>query len=287
LSYWQSSIGPDSGTVKVSAGYFDNKGARRSGKVLDEMTGPKDGECNKPYCNAGKSSTWFPKDIEIPIWENNLQITFELTHTSTGARGHMGDVAFDDIRLDEGLCPSNKYNACQKPLRPKKKTFLKEVYTGNWKCINHKTGQPFNMTKPGLQLPQGSTCQVRCNTPKDMPTPREHGTLYCGVRGWYSKITDEHVLNELPIIPGAPNDGSRKDPDQFNLMPVCKMVRCQVPVAPANADYFRCNHAETLDYMPYGFQCELRCKPGYVNTGPTFSKCWNGGNVQGLYKIRL
>ena len=71
-----------------------------------ETSGPKPGECSKPYCNAGKSSTWFPVDIEIPIWENNLEIRFDLTHMSSGVRGHMGDIAFDDIRLDEGRCPT-------------------------------------------------------------------------------------------------------------------------------------------------------------------------------------
>ena len=38
--------------------------------------------------------------------------------------------------------------------------------------------------------------------------------------------------------------------------------------------------------MPYGYLCELRCKPGYKNTGPTYSKCWNGGFVKG-YKEQI
>ena len=137
------------------------------------------------------------------------------------------------------------------------------------------------MTDLSLQMLPGTKCQVVCNQKSEMPSPKAHGHIYCGPRGWYSSATSEHIFNELPTIPGAPDDGSKKDPEKFNLMPVCKMVRCMAPPAPPNAEYFLCDNAETLDYMPYKFRCELRCKTGYYNPGPTFSTCWNGGFMKG------
>ena len=170
---------------------------------------------------------------------------------------------------------------CPLPLRPKKKTMFKEIYTGKWKCVNPNNGKKYNTTDLSLSLPPGTKCQVSCNQVSEMPTPKAHGSIYCGPRGWYSTLTSEHILNELPTIPGAPDDGSKKDPEVFNLMPVCKMVRCMAPPSPPNAEYFLCDNAETLDYMPYKFRCELRCKTGYYNPGPTFSTCWNGGFMKG------
>ena len=65
-----------------------------------------------------------------------------------------------------------------------------------------------------------------------MPDKKEHGSIYCGPRGWYSMSSDEYILNELPALPGEPKTDSKKDPDVFNLMPVCRTIRCDIPPPP-------------------------------------------------------
>ena len=97
-----------------------------------------------------------------------------------------------------------------------------------------------------------------------------------------SQVTGEAILNELPTLPGEPNDGSKKDPEKYNLMPVCKITRCKLPMMPAHAEFFACNHAETLDYLPFESKCELRCKPGYRLVGPQFVVCVAGGWLKDL-----
>ena len=113
-----------------------------------------------------------------------------------------------------------------------------------------------------------------------MAEKKEHGDIYCGTRGWYSKHNDEHVLNELPTLPGEPKNEGKKDPEIFNLMPVCRTIRCSIPPAPPNAEFFGCDNSETLNYLPFQSKCELRCIPGYKNKGPDFSMCGYGGNVR-------
>ena len=99
-----------------------------------------------------------------------------------------------------------------------------------------------------------------------------------------SESTGEAILNELPSLPGEPIDGSKKDPEKFNLMPICSITRCKLPMMPANAEFYACNHAETLDYLPYHSKCELRCLPGYRRIGPQFTQCWAGGWLKGKHK---
>ena len=54
---------------------------------------------------------------------------------------------------------------------------------------------------------------MRCNNKDAMPTPKENGAIRCGVRGSYGRWSHEHVLNELPRLPGAPLSGQTKDPE--------------------------------------------------------------------------
>ena len=65
-----------------------------------------------------------------------------------------------------------------------------------------------------------------------MADKKEHGSIYCGPRGWYSKANDEYILNELPALPGEPKSDSKKDPEVYNLMPVCRTIRCDIPPSP-------------------------------------------------------
>ena len=97
----------------------------------------------------------------------------------------------------------------------------------------------------------------------------------------FSIKTGEAILNELPAVPGEMPNGSKKNPDIFNLMPVCRISRCDLQMMPPNAEFFACNHPETLDYLPLDSLCELRCKPGYRRDGPQFSKCSPGGYMAG------
>ena len=121
---------------------------------------------------------------------------------------------------------------------------------------------------------------VKCNNYKEMAEKKEHGEIYCGSRGWYSKFNDEYILNELPTLPGEPKNDGKKDPELFNLMPVCRTIRCAIPPAPPNSEFFGCDNSETLNYLPFQSKCELRCKPGFRNKGPHFSNCGMGGNVR-------
>ena len=82
-------------------------------------------------------------------------------------------------------------------------------------------------------------------------------------------------------MPGEMPNGSKKDPDLFNLMPICRISRCALQMMPPNAEFFACNHPETLDYLPLDSLCELRCLPGYRRNGPQFSKCKPGGWMVG------
>lgn len=72
-------------------------------------------------------------------------------------RGH---IVFDDIAIDEGTCVTGQ-QYCPKPLRPKKKTLYKEVFTGNWRCWNPLNMKNYNMSDPGVLLPHGTQCKVR------------------------------------------------------------------------------------------------------------------------------
>ena len=105
------------------------------------------------------------------------------------------------------------------------------------------------------------------------------------VKHFNSQETGEAILNELPLIPGEmPNNAGKKDPKIFNLMPICTITRClPIPMMPANAEFFACNHAETLDYLPHLSLCELRCKPGYRINGPQFTQCVAGGWMKGKH----
>ena len=53
------------------------------------------------------------------------------------------------------------------------------------------------------------------------------------------------------------------------------------PTLKPNAEFWGCDNSETLNYLPFQSKCELRCQPGYRNTGPSQSQCGGGGKVKG------
>ena len=265
------------GTVETKAIYYNNMNVEKSSKVLDTQKG-------EVRVTDNKMNPWHLKQLSAPSWDHRMKIRWTITHRVTEARAAYatrGHIVFDDIMIDEGLCKSG-LQYCPRPLRPKKKTLYKEVFTGKWNCINSRfPGKKYNMTDPAVLLPQGTLCTVKCNQFKEMPDKLEHGVIYCGPRGWYSKANDEHVLNELPTLPGEPPNAGKKDPDMYNLMPVCRTIRCAIPPAPSNAEFWGCDNSETLTYLPFQSKCELRCKPGFKKPEKEFSICGQGGKVQG------
>ena len=265
------------GSVETKAIYYNNMNVEKSSKVLDVQKG-------EVRVTDPKMNPWHLKQLSAPSWDHRMKIRWTITHKVTEARASYatrGHIVFDDIMIDEGICKTG-LQYCPKPLRPKKKTLYKEQFTGKWQCINpNNPHKKYNMTDPGVLLPQGTLCTVKCNQYKEMADKLEHGVIYCGSRGWYSKTTDEHILNELPLLPGeSPNPG-KKDPDVYNLMPVCRTIRCAIPPAPSNAEFWGCDNSETLSYLPFQSKCELRCKPGFRKPEKEFSTCGQGGKVMG------
>ena len=104
LSFFLSAEGTDVGEMRIKALFFDNKGQQRSGKLLDTIQGPQGKMCQQSQPGCQKGSNWAQRYYEIPIWENGLKIKFEIEHQSIGVRGSYGDIAIDDIVIDEGKC---------------------------------------------------------------------------------------------------------------------------------------------------------------------------------------
>lgn len=104
MSFFLSAEGTDVGEMRIKALFFDNKGQQRSGKLLDTIQGPQGKMCQQSQPGCQKGSNWAQRYYEIPIWENGLKIKFEIEHQSIGVRGSYGDIAIDDIVIDEGKC---------------------------------------------------------------------------------------------------------------------------------------------------------------------------------------
>ena len=104
VSFYLSAEGADVGQMKIKAIFYDNKGAQRSQKLLDTIQGKQGKMCQQSQPGCAKGSNWGQKYYEIPIWENRLRIKFEIEHQSIGVRGSYGDIAIDDIVVDEGKC---------------------------------------------------------------------------------------------------------------------------------------------------------------------------------------
>ena len=106
-----------------------------------------------------------------------------------------------------------------------------------------------------------------------MADKKEHGSIYCGPRGWYSKANDEYILNELPALPGEPKSDSKKDPEVYNLMPVCRTIRCDIPPPPLGC-HFYCFYSK--DYF---FQILTLSKIGYFPKFDFFTS-WHPNHSQ-------
>ena len=104
LSFFLSAEGADIGEIRIKALFFDNKGQQRSGKLLDTIQGKQGKLCTSSQPGCAKGSNWSQKYYEIPIWENRVRIKFEIEHQAIGVRGSYGDIAIDDMIIDEGKC---------------------------------------------------------------------------------------------------------------------------------------------------------------------------------------
>ena len=71
---------------------------------MDTIQGRQGKLCQRAEPGCAKDSNWGHKYYEIPIWENRLRIRFEIEHQAIGVRGSYGDIAIDDIIVDEGKC---------------------------------------------------------------------------------------------------------------------------------------------------------------------------------------
>ena len=77
-----------------------------------------------------------------------------------------------------------------------KKANYKQVYTGNWNCMNEKSGKRYNTTVASLQMPQGTPCKLKCNVHKEMAVPKKHGEIVCGRRGWHRQEFYHYIFSK-------------------------------------------------------------------------------------------